>query len=106
MHERPHPRVQEGSSLPQQLIGNTTRLGGSTAIHIQPPHRMSTPYNLKQLGLVTTKAYGLHLRNAARKMGSCPPNPNADNIPVPPGLDPIELVLIDLYDNESVVTFN
>ena len=67
-----------------------------------------TPYEhtLQELGLVITKAYGLHLRNAARRMGTCPPNPNATNNPVPPGFDLIEIAHLDSDDNESVVTFN
>ena len=39
-------------------------------------------------------------------MGTCPPNPNAANNPVPPGFDPIEVALLESDDNESVVTFN
>ena len=62
-------------------------------------------HTLQQLGLVITKVYGLHLRNAARRMGTCLPNPNAANNPVPPGFDPIEIALLDSDDNKSIVTF-
>ena len=67
---------------------------------------MPHEHTLQQLGLVTTKTYGLHLRNAARRMGTCPLNPDATNNPVPPGIDPIEIAPLDSDDNKSVVTFN
>ena len=67
---------------------------------------MPHEHTLQQLGLVITKAHGLHLRNASRKMGACPPNPNTIDNPVPPGLVPIEIATLDSDDNDSVVTFN
>jgi len=39
---------------------------------------------LGQLGLVLTKAYGLHLRNATRKMGPCDASPPGLDTPQPP----------------------
>ena len=43
-------------------------------------HSYTTPtpreHTLQQLGLVVTKAYGLHLRNATRRMGAPPPDPH------------------------------
>ena len=63
-------------------------------------------HTLQQLGLVITKSYGLHLRNASRRMGTCPPNQNATNDPVRPDIAPIEIAPLDSDDNESVVTFN
>ena len=62
------------SSLPPVPCGARPRTAGFFGhSHTTPTPREHT---LQQLGLVVTKAYGLHLRNATRRMGAPPPDPH------------------------------
>ena len=54
------------------FVGSTIVLGNFTAILTLHPLIVSTLCS-RQQGLVTTKAFGLHLRNATHKMGTEPP---------------------------------
>jgi len=63
-------------------------------------------HTIQQLGLVITKAFGLHLRNASRKMGYCPPTQSAANATGAPSSTELDIELTDSDDDESTVTFN
>ena len=65
-----------------------------------------TPYEhtLQKLGIVITKAYGLHLRKATRKMGTYPPDLITTTPTVPPGFDPLTVNINDSDDTDSVDT--
>lgn len=63
------PSANLVSSLLQLLLGENRRHGASLATDPTPRE-----HTLQQMGLViTTKNYGLHLRNSTRKMGTEPP---------------------------------
>ena len=51
---------------------------------------MPRDHTLQQMGLIITKAYSLHLRNATRKMGDEPPR--LPLVPPPPGFTYADII--------------
>mmetsp|Transcript_8078 Transcript_8078/g.14150 ORF Transcript_8078/g.14150 Transcript_8078/m.14150 type:complete len:93 (-) Transcript_8078:34-312(-) len=50
---------------------------------------MPCEYGFQQIGLILTKAFAFHIRNASRKMGINPRGTNCYTPEPPPGFDPL-----------------